>query len=52
LMLNFCILTKLKFFIFAKAPSCHEARAKRSFGSECNEQASAAVKFFGSTTMQ
>jgi hypothetical protein len=52
-MLNFLHFDEVEIFLsFAEALSCHEARAKRSFGSECNEQASAVVNFFGNTTMQ
>jgi hypothetical protein len=51
-MLNFMRFDKVENFLFAEAPSCYEARAKQSFGSECNEQALALAKFFGSTTVQ
>jgi hypothetical protein len=51
-MLNFMRFDKVEKIFFAEAPSCYEARAKQSFGSECNEKASTVVKFFGSITVQ
>jgi hypothetical protein len=52
-MLNFLRFDEVENFLsFAKALSCHKARAKWSFGWEGSEQASAVVKFFGSTTVQ